>query len=158
MLFYFHIFACKYTLSMTELSEDLRQQCLALCSQWRKLEATKLLNDNTDCGLETARKFIDELSLDPNARPPYATTSKTDELSPELEKRCARLIRKGLPIDAYLLLTEECGLSKETAKDYVYKLSDNISHGNNDNSSYNGIPPFLFYTIVALTVIFIFGG
>lgn len=90
----------------------------------RKIEAIKLLREETGVDLKTAKETVDKLEADP-AFDPVSLDDATPEIGSEISEAVRTLAWQGLQIHAIKLFREQSGLGLKESKEAVDLLPRN---------------------------------
>jgi ribosomal protein L7/L12 len=94
---------------------DAGQQLAELIRQGRKIEAIKLVREQTGCGLAEAKAAVEKLERGE----PLAPAAPAGDLTEEIRA----LVRAGRMIEAIKLYRERTGTGLKEAKDAVDKIA-----------------------------------
>lgn len=101
---------------------DPSQQIADLIAAGQKIEAIKLLREQTGLGLAEAKAAVER--LEQGVPPPAA--SAPDAVPPPLSDDVRRLVDQGKLIEAIRLLRERTGMGLKDAKDHIDRCTGRV--------------------------------
>jgi ribosomal protein L7/L12 len=101
--------------------DELHRQVADLLRQRRKIQAVKLVREQTGLGLAEAKAVVDRVEAG-QPLPPVAPAGQPAVVRPEVVEQVAELKRRNQPIQAIRLLRQHTRMGLAEAKRYVDRL------------------------------------
>lgn len=104
------------------VSKTTESRIKSLIAQNRKLEAVKLVYDETKCGLKEAKDFVDNFQYNSSFSSDGNTTAAIPGINSYVETEILSLLAKGKKLEAVKLYKDHTGAGLQESKTYVENL------------------------------------
>ncbi len=112
---------------MSQITPELEGKVINLIHQGNKLEAIKLVKDNTKLGLKESKDYVDSVESMPKKPLPIHSELPNKDIdsvnsTPNLESEVIKLIKANQMLHAIKLVVDNTNLGLKGSKEYVDTL------------------------------------